>query len=275
LKVFASLFVKSEWGSGQRPAETNRKKKEKKENCTLFTDARFQKGHKKQIKCTVFTKTIQREAINMENITDILLWIGLLGCVLPLVVLTVLALSAFWFGKRWLENLTEPDVEAIHEDFIAMKAKKPDADRKELIQQVVNRQALKCGAVGFVTGFGGFVTLPVTLPVDILMSVKIQSTMVSYIAQAYGYENSLENKAATYAIMSGSGELTKVSLGVFRQYAPRFIGKSFSKLVPFLGALLSFAVNYIITQSTARLAIQWYETKSEGELLQEASAATG
>jgi uncharacterized protein (DUF697 family) len=205
----------------------------------------------------------------MENITDILLWIALLGCVLPLVVLTLLTVAAVWFGKRWLENLTEPDVSAIHDEFVAMKAKKPDASRKELIQQVVNRQALKCGAVGFVTGFGGFVTLPVTLPVDIILSAKIQSTMVSYIAQAYGYENTIENKAATYAIMSGSGELTHISLRVFRQYAPRFIGKSFSKLIPLLGALISFGVNYMITQSTARLAIQWYETKSSTELLKD------
>lgn len=122
-------------------------------------------------------------------------------------------------------------------------------------------------------GLRGFVTLPVTLPVDIIVSAKIQSTMVSYIAQAYGYENTIENKAATYAIMSGSGELTHISLRVVRKYAPRFIGKSFSKLIPFLGALISFGVNYFLTQSTARLAIQWYETKSSSELLGETEPA--
>jgi hypothetical protein len=45
IRVFASLFAKSEWVSGQRP-ETP--KKRKKVFCTFSTDERFQKGNKEK-----------------------------------------------------------------------------------------------------------------------------------------------------------------------------------------------------------------------------------
>ena len=91
--------------------------------------------------------------------------------------------------------------------------------------------------------------------------------MVSFIAQFYGYENSLENKAATYAVMTGSNEIAVLSNKLLLRYLPKLVGKSFVKLIPIVGAGIGFALNYFIAQSTGRIAVQWYESKSRQEIL--------
>mgnify|MGYP000114927409 FL=1 len=195
----------------------------------------------------------------MDNFLQVLQWVFLFGCVLPIIVTVVLAGIAFYFGRQWVEDFIDPDLPKLHEEKQKLKAKRPDISKDELVKKIVNKQAFKCGVVGAVTGFGGFVTLPITLPIDLLLTARYQATMVSFIAQVHGFENSLENKAATYAVMTGSTEVSKASTVIFRKYAPRFIGKSFSKLIPVLGALIAFLLNYLMTLSMAKAANIWYQ----------------
>lgn len=203
----------------------------------------------------------------MDIIFEWLQWIFLLGCVLPIVVTIVLGVIAFYFGKQWIEGFIEPDVPKLNEKLIEMREKKPNIEDKKLIGEIVHEQAFKCGIVGAITGIGGFVTLPITLPIDMLLTARYQATMVSFIAQIYGFEDSVENKAATYAVMTGSVELTQVTKRVIQKYAPRFIGKSFSKLIPVVGAVIAFAVNYFLARSMASVAVRWYSNKSREEII--------
>ncbi len=203
----------------------------------------------------------------LENIGQWALWIFLLGCMLPLIVLAIASFFAYRFGKKQLEEFIEPDIEKLNAQYEKIRQKQPDLQRDKLIRQVVNQQALKCGIVGAITGVGGFVTMPISLPIDILVTARMQSTMVGFIARAYGYENSIENKAATVAVMTGSNEITALTGRVVRSYAPRFLGKSFSKLIPLIGGFISFGLNYALAQSMARIAIRWYENKSRDDIL--------
>ena len=179
----------------------------------------------------------------MSDFLQTVQWLFLLGCVLPFVIMAVIGVLAFFFGKRWIESLVDPDVEKLHTQMVDLKAAHPDWDNDKLIASVVNQQAFKCGVVGAVTGFGGFATLPIGLPIDLVLTARYQASMVSFIAQVNGYESSLENKAATYAVMSGSTEVSKMTLAIVQKYAPRFIGKSLSKLIPVIGAVIAFGVN--------------------------------
>lgn len=186
----------------------------------------------------------------------------LLACVLPLIVLLVLGVILFFFGQRWVEGFVEPDVEQIQQQFASLQQQNPNAEQADLVRRVVNQQALKCGIVGAVTGLGGFVTLPIALPFDLLLTARYQSTMVSFIGQIYGNAGNVENKAATYAVMTGSTQATQMTARLLQQYLPRIIGKSFSKFIPFFGAIISFVVNYALAQATGRLAVRWYESRS-------------
>ncbi|MEM9950971.1 MAG: hypothetical protein AAF846_05190 [Chloroflexota bacterium] len=198
----------------------------------------------------------------LENFTQWLQWLFLLGCVLPIIVTLVLAGVAFYFGRQWVEDFLDPDLPKLQAKLQTMREQSPDIDDDKLIAKVVNQQALKCGVVGAVTGIGGFVTLPLTLPIDMLMTARYQATMVSFIAQVHGYDESLENKAATYAVMTGSTELSKVTLSMMQKYIPRIIGKSFSKLIPVVGALFGFLVNYLMARSMAKAATVWYQSNT-------------
>lgn len=198
----------------------------------------------------------------METLLNNLQTILLVGCVLPLVVLLVLGVALFIFGRRWVESFVEPDVAGIHQQFVALQRQNPQAEPAALVRRVINQQAVKCGIVGAVTGFGGFVTLPIALPFDLLLTARYQSTMVSFIGQIYGNQGSVENKAATYAVLTGSTQATQLSVRLIQRYLPRIIGKSFAKLIPFFGALISFAVNYVLAQATGRIAVRWYESRA-------------
>lgn len=203
----------------------------------------------------------------LENITQWIQWFFILGCVLPLVITIVLGGVAFYFGQQWVEDFLEPDLPKLQAKLVEIREKNPNADTDTLIAKVVHQQALKCGIVGAVTGFGGFVTLPLTLPIDMLLTARYQAAMVSFIAKVHGFEESLENKAATYAVMTGSTEVSKVTLSVMQKYIPRFVGKSFSKLVPVFGAVFAFGVNYFLARSMAKAATVWYKGNTRDVIL--------
>lgn len=203
----------------------------------------------------------------METISNWLQLFFLFGCVLPIVVMIVLGGLAFYFGRKWVEDFVEPDLPKLTAKMAEIQAKEPTISKEKLIGKVVHQQALKCGMVGAVTGIGGFITLPITLPIDMLLTARYQATMVSFIAKVHGYDESVENKAATYAVMTGSTEVSKITTAMIQKYAPRFIGKSFSKLIPIFGAVISFVVNYTLARSMARAANVWYSSNQRETIL--------
>jgi uncharacterized protein (DUF697 family) len=56
------------------------------------------------------------------------------------------------------------------------------------IQSLISWQVSKAGTTGFLTGLGGAITLPVTIPADIATMLYIQIRMVGAIAIMRGYD---------------------------------------------------------------------------------------
>jgi uncharacterized protein (DUF697 family) len=191
-----------------------------------------------------------------------LLQIVLFACVLPLVVLAVLVVLLLWFGRRQLERLASPDITPLLEEYQAAVARNPEG-RDEIVQKIIRRQAFKCGVVGFFTGLGGLFTLPIALPIDVLVSVNLQASMIKFIASVYGFESAYDSRAATYMIMSGSGEITRMSINFVTRVLVRLMGRFFSRIVPFLGAFVSAAVNYALARSLGQIAINWYARRGQ------------
>ena len=72
---------------------------------------------------------------------------------------------------------------------------------KELIKQ----QLLKCSASGFITGFGGLLTLPVTVPVNVASVLYVQMRMIAALAAIGGYDvHSDEVQTLVYLCLVGS-----------------------------------------------------------------------
>ena len=58
----------------------------------------------------------------------------------------------------------------------------------EAIDRLVANQRRKCTLAGIVTGLGGVITLPVTLPADLVSSLIMQINMIVAIAIIRGYD---------------------------------------------------------------------------------------
>lgn len=184
-------------------------------------------------------------------------------CVLPFFIIAIMAAAVWIFGRRFLANFLNPDISGIHRYYESQRARSPRATTEQLIAQVIRRQAFRSGVVGAITGLGGLVTLPVALPVDAVLSLRMQAGLVDFIAQLYGYSqlNDVESRVRTYLIMSGSGRLSDAAIEVVLKYALRLMGKSFSKLIPVVGAVVSFAVNYAIVSAIGRVALRYYSSQ--------------
>ena len=61
-------------------------------------------------------------------------------------------------------------------------------DPQVAAKKLVSNQVMKCSTSGFVSGFGGLITLPVTIPANIASVIYIQMRMVAAIAFMGGYD---------------------------------------------------------------------------------------
>jgi phage-related protein len=195
-----------------------------------------------------------------------LIGFGLL-CVLPFVVFAVIAFIVYRAGQQRMETWFAPDQAKLQEQVAAMRAKQPNLSREQLAGHIIQRQALRAGIVGAITGVGGFWTLPIALPVDLALSFQIQARLVNFIAYLYNERTpeGLNAQARTYLIMTGSSQVTQTTTNFLTRLAVRVAGKSFAKMIPLAGALISFAVNYVIVQVMGRAAVRWYARQTSSD----------
>jgi len=194
------------------------------------------------------------------NWTTYFLLYSVTCCVLPMIALAVGAVIAFRRGSSFLSELIDPDVEKMQATYDELREKYPNKTTPQLVRTVIRRQSFRCGLVGALTSFGGFVTLPIALPVDMVVTYRIQGAMVNFIARAYNYDPTIlqEEKAVASLVMFGSSRLTQSGMRAAREVLLEVGGKFLSKLVPFIGALIGFAMNYATTHATGELAASVY-----------------
>jgi uncharacterized protein (DUF697 family) len=197
----------------------------------------------------------------MDNttLTNLLLYCGVpLLCLV--VVLTIAALWALRVGSAALDRFIDVDTEKMQEQYAKLQAKNPGKTQAQLVEQFVHGQALKCGLLGALTSFGGLITLPITLPIDLVASVRIQATMVEFIAAAYGHtlRGKTEQQIQSYLIMTGGLQASEGATRLIMRMVVRLLGQTFAKFVPFFGAIVGFIVNYSFTRAAGRVAVMWY-----------------
>lgn len=157
---------------------------------------------------------------------------------------------------------------------------------EKAIDKMVSNQRLKCTATGFVTGLGGFVTLPITIPADIASSLYIEIRMIAAVAAICGYDiNSDEVKTLVYLCIVGNSVgdvlkqaglksltnysakvlIPKISNAIAAKVAENVGNKlllktstkvlpKLGKLVPVIGGVVSGAYNYAEVSAYAKVA---------------------
>jgi hypothetical protein len=161
----------------------------------------------------------------------------------------------------------------------------------ELAKKILHRKSIKNGFVGAATGLGGLITLPVTIPADLICSWRIQASMAFSIAYVYGHtKDTTDLKTDLYLILAGDSakEAMKrlgieVSKSITKKAVEKYITKdimlkiwsvvgrkvitkageksliSFTKMVPLVGAPVGFAFDWTATQTVGKFAIKYYK----------------
>lgn len=171
-----------------------------------------------------------------------------------------------------------------------LKTLNPGISNDDLAKKIVSRKSVKNGLVGAATGVGGLITLPVSVPVDLAVSWKIQIFMAISIAHVYGHNSkSADIKTDVFLILAGDSAKEglkrfgiEVSKGITKKAIDKYITKevmvqiwkvipkkiitkageksvtSFMKMVPIVGAPIGYAFDWFAAQAVGKTAIKYY-----------------
>ena len=189
------------------------------------------------------------------------LWIFLMLSLGALVLLIGTVLFLLWQAKRLVENAARPDLPALDRLVARKHAKYPALDAEGLSKKLIHRQSLRAGLVGFATGVGGLPTLPIAIPIDLALTVKLQSNLVHMLRIAGGGRVGAEDVSETslWLITTGGQELAAASGAMIRELVVKLLSKSLLKFVPLVGGLVGLALNWASTQTLGRLTMAWLE----------------
>lgn len=92
-----------------------------------------------------------------------------------------------------------PPIEQFAEDYL-----KKEPDKKKAAKAMLKNQIAKCTTSGFITGFGGVITMPVTIPANIGSVLYVQMRMIACTAHLAGYDlTSDQVQTFVYACLAG------------------------------------------------------------------------
>ena len=181
-----------------------------------------------------------------------------------------------------------PPVSQLAEDYLSKHSSAQEATRDMLKKQII-----KCTTSGFITGFGGAITLPVTIPANIGSVLYVQMRMIACTAYMAGYDISSDQvQTLVYSCLAGLslGEVAKqfgVKLGekVAEEMIAKIPGKAlikinqkvgfrlftkfgekglinFVKLIPGVGAVINGGIDLTETKFIADRAYQMFFNKN-------------
>jgi hypothetical protein len=81
----------------------------------------------------------------------------------------------------------DSDPEEVTNYIDKLRSDHPKFTSKQIAEKIVNEQSINSGLLGAVTGLGGLITLPATIPIDLVKACKIQLYTIRCIAYVYGY----------------------------------------------------------------------------------------
>ena len=180
-----------------------------------------------------------------------------------------------------IRNVSDP-IDVFVQSYLDQSATPEDAAKA-----LIHNQKLKCATSGFITGFGGLLTLPVAIPAKVGSILYVQLRMITAIASIGGYDlKSPKVKAIIYACLTGKQAekvlkgtgikaksylpqdvieaiddnlLPKINQRVAIEVINRLRGKGLSrvgKAVPVVGGVVSGKNDYFATEKIAKKALK-------------------
>lgn len=164
-----------------------------------------------------------------------------------------------------------------------------ETNNNKAAKAMIKNQVVKCTTSGFLTGFGGIITLPVTIPANVGSVLYVQMRMIACIAYLAGYDlKSDQVQTLVYACLAGVAvtdvikqagikfgiKLTNATIKkipgralikINQKVGFRFITKAgttgiinLSRVVPVVGAVAGGGIDYFETKAIANRAYKWF-----------------
>lgn len=177
-----------------------------------------------------------------------------------------------------------PNVEELASDYL-----KKHKTKETACKVMIRNQIAKCATSGFLTGFGGLITLPVSIPVNVGSVLYVQMRMIACIAYMSGYElNCDQTQTFIYACLAGVSVnqlvkavgvkfgikfansvikkipgkiLTKINQTVGFRLITKFGTKgiiNLGKMVPGVGAVIGGSLDFAETKIISKRAYKWF-----------------
>jgi hypothetical protein len=153
---------------------------------------------------------------------------------------------------RDIRNIVWRTVSPRSDEVLALAFKNnPHADRDVVARKIIDTEASKCGFIGFITGAPGLFALPLTLPIDLYTTGRLQASMIEALVMLYEPDIDADEVQRTKVmVLLGGGSLAKSAAQLMLKVA----GGSAVRAIPLLGAIAGFAANYFLTQAAGRAA---------------------
>ena len=117
-----------------------------------------------------------------------------------------------------------PPIEEFANDYLS----KHDS-KEEACKDMMDKQIIKCTTSGVVTGFGGIVTIPFTLPANLVNVLYVQIRMIACTAYMAGYDlQSDQIQTFVYSCLAGvaiNKFLKKAGIAVGEKVATKLVEK--------------------------------------------------
>lgn len=177
-----------------------------------------------------------------------------------------------------------PSVEELANDYL-----KKHRTTEEACRAMLKNQIAKCTTSGVVTGFGGFITMPVAIPANVGSVIYVQMRMIACVAYMADYElDSDQTQTFIYACLAGVAVngllkqtgikigvkftnglikkipgkvLTKINQKVGFRFITKFGTKgivNLGKLLPGVGAIVGGGLDLVETKIIAERAYKWF-----------------
>ena len=177
-----------------------------------------------------------------------------------------------------------PSVEEMANDYL-----KRYKTKEEACKAMIRNQITKCATSGFITGFGGFITMPVTLPANITSVIYVQMRMIACTSYMAGFDlDSDQTQTLVYACLAGVAVnnvikqagikfgvkfanglikkipgkvLIKINQKVGFRFATKFGTKgiiNLGKLIPGVGAVIGGGLDLVETKIIAKRSYKWF-----------------
>ena len=177
-----------------------------------------------------------------------------------------------------------PSVEEMANDYL-----KRYKTKEEACKAMIRNQITKCATSGFITGFGGFITMPVTLPANISSVIYVQMRMIACISYMAGFDlDSDQTQTLVYACLAGvavnnvikqagikfgvkfaNGLIKKIPgkvlIKINQKVGFRFVTKfgtkgiiNLGKLIPGVGAVIGGGLDLVETKIIAKRSYKWF-----------------